>query len=108
MYSKQPPRVKRASPPQTLLGAIDENSGNVSPDVPLSAEKEDNPVTKLHTYAAVINLKKAYTLNSTPRPPVNEFDLLRGPNGEKFTDMRLNRRPDAFGGKGWKKLMCFG
>lgn len=108
MYSTSASRLRRISPPQTLLGAIDENSGKMLPDVPLSADKESNPVAKLHAYASTVSLEKKPTLASTPRPPPNEFDLLLGPNGEKFTDLRMNRKMDDSRGRGWKKLMCFG
>ena len=100
--------MKRISPPQTLLGVIDEDSGEVLPDVPLSADKESNPVAKLHAYASVTSPHKKPTLASIATPPPNEFDMLLGPNGEKFTDLRMNRKMGDSKGRGWKKLMCFG
>lgn len=101
-----PPRPRRPSPPQTLLGAIEENSGTVHPDVRLSSDKERNPVAKLHVYSAVVGSKKKPTLAAMRSRPVNEFDLLVGPNGERFADLRMNRKAE---GKGmFKKLMCFG
>ncbi|EXJ95100.1 hypothetical protein A1O1_00219 [Capronia coronata CBS 617.96] len=108
MYSTSAPRARRASPPQTLLGAIDEHSGIVKPDVPLSADKENNPVAKLHVYSSAINSRKKATLASASSPPVNHFDALVGPNGEKFTDLRMNRKVEDPRGRGWKRLMCFG
>ncbi|EXJ90080.1 hypothetical protein A1O3_03149 [Capronia epimyces CBS 606.96] len=107
VYSTSAPRSRRVSPPQTLLGAIDENSGIVEPDVPLSADKENNPVAKLHVYSSAAVSKKKATLASASSPPANEFDSLVGPNGEKFTDLRMNRKTRDARGRGWMKLMCF-
>ncbi len=104
-----PPRLRRGSPPQTLLGAIDENSGSVQPDLPLSAETDSNPVTKLHAYVSAPKSKRKLTIASTSAgPPSSEFDFLVGPNGESFVDLRMNRKPDGSKGRGaWKRLMCF-
>lgn len=107
MYSTSAPRPRRVSPPQTLLGAIDENSGTVQPDLRVSADKQNNPVAKLHVYSSSISTKKKPTLASTSSPPLHEFDSLLGPNGEKFTDLRMNRKLDDSKGGSWKRLMCF-
>ncbi|KAJ4516038.1 hypothetical protein HRR83_005342 [Exophiala dermatitidis] len=109
MYSStSTPRPRRLSPPQTLLGAIDENSGTVEPDVPLSVDKGQNPIAKLHVYSSAINSKKKATLASMSSPPTNEFDSLLGPNGEKFADLRMNRKVENSRSRGWKNFMCFG
>ncbi|EXJ61915.1 hypothetical protein A1O7_02346 [Cladophialophora yegresii CBS 114405] len=106
MYSNSGTRPRRLTPPQRLLGAIDEDSPTVQPDLPLSSSKQDHPVAKLHVYAALVNSKHRTTIARTGAPPTNDFDMVTGPNGEKFTDLRLNRRTG--GSKGWKKFMCFG
>jgi len=105
MYSSSGLRPRRLTPPQRLLGAIDEDSPTVQPDLPLSNSNEGNPMAKLHVYAAVVNLKHKQTLTRTG-PPSSEFDLIMGPNGERFTDLRMNRKLREV--KGWKKFMCFG
>ncbi|KIW70245.1 hypothetical protein PV04_02533 [Phialophora macrospora] len=106
MYSNSGNRPRRLTPPQRLLGAIDEDSPTVQPDLPLSSRNHDHPVAKLHVYAAVVNSKHRTTLARATGPPTNEFDMVIGPNGERFTDLRLNRKTEV--GKGWKKFMCFG
>lgn len=107
MYSNTRPHSRRASPPQTLLGAIDENSGAVRPDVAYSPNNKNNPVTKLHVYSAVFTSRRKPTL-ATAQPPPDEFAALTGPNGEKFTDLRSNRKPDSSKNNGLKRFMCFG
>ncbi|OCT49947.1 hypothetical protein CLCR_07700 [Cladophialophora carrionii] len=106
MYSNSGTRPRRLTPPQRLLGAIDEDSPTVQPDLPLSSSSQDHPVAKLHVYAAVVNSKHRTTLARTCTPPTDQFDTVTGPHGERFTDLRLNRR--TVGSSGWKKFMCFG
>ncbi|KAJ9504160.1 hypothetical protein LTR99_005910 [Exophiala xenobiotica] len=110
MYSTNLSKLRRISPPQTVLGAIDENSGAVQPDVPLSANKEAaSPITKLHAYASAPNCRKKPTIASASSPPQSEFDFLIGPNGERFTDLRMNRKMDPAKTRGvLKRLVCFG
>ncbi len=106
MYSSSGLRPRRLTPPQRLLGAIDEDSPTVQPDLPFSTRHDNNPMTKLHVYAAVVNSKHKQTLARTSSPHSSEFDLIMGPNGERFTDLRMNRKLRV--AKGWKKFMCFG
>ncbi|RVX66640.1 hypothetical protein B0A52_09391 [Exophiala mesophila] len=102
---------RRSTPPQpALLGAIDENSGAVLPDTPLSPDNKNNPVAKLHVYSAALASKKRHqqTLVTPSLPPPTFYETLTGPNGEKFTDVRLNRKiVDAKKGS-LRRLMCFG
>lgn len=107
MYSNTRPQSRRSSPQQTLLGAIDENSGAILPDIPYSPGNKDNPVTKLHAYAAVFTPRKKPTL-AAANPPPNEYATLVGPNGEKFTDLRINRKAADPKKNSVKKFMCFG
>lgn len=104
-------RRRRSPPPQpAFLGAIDENSGAVLPDTPLSPDNKNNPIAKLHVYSAVLASKKKQqqTLATPSTPPPTLFETLMGPNGEKFTDLRLNRKiVDAKKGS-LRRLMCFG
>jgi hypothetical protein len=107
MYSNSTStRPRRSTPPQRILGAIDEDSPTVQPDLPLSANRNSNPITKLHAYSAVTSSRHKPTLARTCSPPRNEFNHLTGPNGELFEDLRMNRKMD--GAKSWKRLMCFG
>lgn len=106
MYSGIGTRPRRLTPPQKLLGVIDEDSSRVQPDVPLSADRNTNPVARLHVYTAIVNSRQKPTLARSCSPPSNVFDMVTGPNGERFTDLRLNRKRAET--KGWKKLMCFG
>jgi len=105
MYSNLGTRPRRLTPPQRLLGAIHEDSPIVQPDLPLSSRSEANPIAKLHVYAAVVNPKRKPTLARSSSPPSNEFDLVKGPNGERFTDVRMNRKVQE--ARSWKKFMCF-
>lgn len=104
-------RPRRSTPPQpAFLGAIDENSGAVLPDTPLSPDNKNNPIARLHVYSAVLASKKKQqqTLATPSTPPPTLFETLMGPNGEKFTDLRLNRKiVDAKKGS-FRRLMCFG
>ncbi|KIY02445.1 uncharacterized protein Z520_02584 [Fonsecaea multimorphosa CBS 102226] len=106
MYSSLGTRPRRLTPPSRLLGAIDEHSSTIQPDLPLSSDSEKNPVAKLHVYAAVVNAKHKPTLAPMASPPASEFDRVTGPRGERFADLRMNRKMD--GAKGWKRFMCFG
>ncbi|KAH0837595.1 hypothetical protein FOPE_05181 [Fonsecaea pedrosoi] len=79
MYSSLGTRPRRPTPPSRLLGAIDEDSSTVQPDLPLSSDNEKNPVAKLHVYAAVVNSKQRPTLALSTSPPANDFDRVMGP-----------------------------
>ncbi|OQV00160.1 hypothetical protein CLAIMM_05695 [Cladophialophora immunda] len=106
MYSGLGTRPRRLTPPSRLLGAIDEDSPTIQPDLPFWSDSEKNPVTKLHVYAAVVNSRQKPTLAPISSPPANEFDRVMGPRGERFADLRMNRKLE--GAKGWKRFMCFG
>ncbi|KEF53259.1 uncharacterized protein A1O9_10707 [Exophiala aquamarina CBS 119918] len=107
LYSNTRPQSRRSSPQQTLLGAIDENSGSVLPDIPYSLSNKDSPVTKLHAYAAMFTPRKRPTLVAANSPP-DEYAALVGPNGEKFTDLRMNRKVTDPKKNGLKRFSCFG
>ena len=106
MYNRSGTRPRRVTPPQRFLGAIDEDSPAVQPDLPLYG-KNANPMNKLHVYAAVKNSKHRTTVSRKGKPPSNVFDMVMGPNGERFGDLRLNKKVQN-NMKGWKKLTCFG
>lgn len=102
-------RTRRPSPPKhALLGAIDENSGAVLPDIPISPDNKNNPVARLHVYSALLATKKKqpHTLATASTPPPDVFGALLGPNGETFADLRLNRRMADVKKGTLKKLMC--
>src|ERR1700744_2127680 len=69
MYSNSGTRPRRLTPPQRLLGSIDEDSPTVPPDLPLSNRNDSNPITKMHVYAAVVNSRHKPTLARTSSPP---------------------------------------
>lgn len=106
MPSKTRPQSRRGSPPQILLGAIDEHSSAVLPDIPYSPNNKDSPVTKLHVYAAVLTSRKKPTL-ATSQPPPNEYAALIGPNGERFMDLRMNRKSGGPKKNSLSRFMCF-
>lgn len=107
-YSATPPRrSKKNTPPRnaTRLGAIDEHSSIVAPDIPTR-----NAARKQTRYA---NATKFFTFGLPGRfdhsvPPVNAYDDITGPRGEKFGDLRQNKpfRPPNRGG--WRRFVCLG
>jgi hypothetical protein len=79
----------------------------VLPDIPYSPKDKDNPVAKLHVFTAMLTSRKKPTL-ATAEPPPNEYAALVGPNGEKFTDLRMNRKVADTKKNGIKRFICFG
>jgi hypothetical protein len=98
-------RSRRVPPGQVVLGAIDEMSRNVLPDMPHTPTKQSGQLAKTHVY----HTKRPPTIARGPPPPPSQLDLVLGPNGERFTDLRLNRKGADAKAKGViKRLMCFG
>lgn len=107
-YSATPPRrskkhVSARNAPR--LGAIDEHSSIIAPDIP-----SRNQARRHHRYG---NATKFFTFGAFPRvdhsvPPVNAYDDITGPRGEKFGDLRQNkpfRQPNR---GGWRRFLCLG
>lgn len=107
-YSATPPRrSKKQVPPRNTarLGAIDEHSNSIAPDIPLPHQNR-----KQHRYG---NATKFFTFGASTRSdqpglPVGAYDDITGPRGEKFGDLRQNKpfRPPNRGG--WRRLICLG
>ncbi|KAL6252678.1 hypothetical protein RBB50_000397 [Rhinocladiella similis] len=109
LYSLQASRPRWTSHSQTVLGPIDEDGGIIYPDIASSAAKETSPIARLHAYTSAPNNRKKATIASASGPPPNEFDVVLGPNGETFADLRMNRKLDVEKSRGMlKRLMCFG
>ena len=107
-YSATPPRrsKKNGAPRNTTrLGAIDEHSNSIAPDIP-----GRNPARKHHRYGSATKFFTfaAYTRSDPTVPPVNAYDNIIGPRGEKFGDLRQNKpfRPPNRGG--WRRAICLG
>lgn len=106
-HSSTPPRRGRGrgrTHPQTStrLGAIDEHSSTVAPDVPTQ-----NPARKIPGLK-YFNID-AWTKPGADVPPPNAYDTIVGPRGEKFADVRHNRPKDLIAqGKRRRKKICFG
>lgn len=107
-YSATPPRrSKKHVPPRntTRLGAIDEHSNSIAPDIP-----SRNPARKHHRYGSATKFFSfaAYTRSDPSLPPVGAYDNITGPRGEKFGDLRQNKpfRPPNRGG--WRRAICLG
>jgi hypothetical protein len=103
-YNHAGVRPRRLSPPQTILGAIDEHSPIVQPDLQLLGPHQDHPVAKLHAYSAIVKSKRKTTLAGPSTPPEDVFRMVVGPNGESFADLRMNRKMEM--ATGWRKIIC--
>lgn len=107
-YSATPPRrSKKSTPPRNSarLGVIDEKSSIVAPDLPAR-----NPNRKQLRYTSATKFFGfgIYSRSDPTIPPVNAYDNIVGPNGEKFNDVRKNKpfRPPNRGG--WRRALCLG
>lgn len=95
--------ASRHTPP-SRLGAIDEHSNSVAPDVPTRDPKRRIPgYNNKHKFFTL-----AFYLEKENVPPVNAYDRVVGPHGEKFDDLRSNKPVSPPGRGGWKKLICLG
>lgn len=106
-FSAAPPRrSKKQAPPRntTRLGAIDEHSNSVAPDTPSrhpDRKYKYGNATKFFAFGA-------YARSDNSLPPVDAYEKVVGPRGEKFNDLRQNRpyRPPNRGG--WRRVICLG
>ena len=106
-HSSTPPRRGRGrgrAHPQasTRLGAIDEHSNTVAPDIPTRNPTSKIPGFKYFSLAA-------WTHPEVDASPPNAYDTIVGPRGEKFADVRQNKPKDLIAqGKRRRKMICFG
>lgn len=104
--SYQAARRGQLTPPLKLLGAIDEESPIVQPDLELANETDVQAANRLHVSAALLRPKYKLHARTIATRQLSEFDSVCGPHGEKFRDLRMNRKTE--GGKVWKRFICFG
>lgn len=116
-YSSTPPRrgARRNGQPVTPnhLGAIDEDSNSVAPDVPRrhpgrNANRPRKIVGFIPGDASKFFSWSSYSRPHEDVPPPGAYDGITGPRGEKFSDLRQNKpfRPPGRGG--WKRMICLG
>jgi hypothetical protein len=110
--SSTPRRSMAGNGNSKILGSIDENGG-MSPDIPIRAPRRPQP--NATTYG-----KPRTFLNSFFSPPKDELEDIKGPHGEKFSDVRSNRRSDSNSDEtagrkkniirrgGWRTIICLG
>jgi hypothetical protein len=82
------PTTPRRSQPTKILGKIDENGG-MSPDIPIrNPRRKQGSPNGPPSYTP----RTFFTSLWSTSPPKNEFDSVKGPGGEKLSDVRENRR----------------
>jgi len=90
----------------TRLGAIDEHSNAVAPDIPKRNPNRNIPgFNSKHNF---FNFAAYSRSDKADVPPVNAYDNIVGPNGEKFRDLRSNSHFSPSGRGSWKRLLCLG
>ena len=114
-HSSTPPRRgnrRNGGYPQSALrrlGAIDEDSSSIAPDVP--TRSPDRP-RKFVSFAPTFDAKKFFTYNRWAHddsvPPPDVYEKITGPNGEKFNDVRQNRPFRSSGTGRWRRAICVG
>jgi hypothetical protein len=95
------PATPRRSQPTSILGAIDEDGG-MSPDIPLKSPRRRSPPSAPPSYRSRTFFNAL--LPAYISPPKNDLDDVEGPHGEKFSDVRKNRRADPVA-ENWKRRM---
>lgn len=94
-------RSPKSPSPKSRLGAIDEDSADVSPDIPVK-----NPFRSIGFPSLQFSLPAFPTLYAKRDPPKNIYDDIQGPRGEKFRDVRANKKVPLPGFWTWRKLVC--
>lgn len=109
-HSSNPPRRgnRRArNSPSTRLGAIDEDSSQVAPDIPTR-----NPNRRLvgltYSNAAKLFGFGAASFKDSDVPPPDAYDQIVGPRGEKFSDLRHNKPYSPPGKAARRRKLCLG
>lgn len=93
------------------LGAIDEESPRVAPDIPTrSARRPKKTVAFVPADARkFFSFSKYSRPDDDDVPPPDFYEKIVGPHGEKFADLRQNRPYDPHGrGGGWRRMVCLG
>jgi hypothetical protein len=91
------PSPRRVAAP-TSLGAIDEDTLNVAPDIPPRAQQRQ--------ISRVLNFGFTPTLHASRQPPAyTEYSDVKGPNGELLSEVRRKTAQPRRGG--WRRLMAF-
>ena len=112
--ARSAPSTPRHSQPTKILGSIDENGG-MAPDIPLRNHRRRSPDGPT-TYGPH-NFLRSLMFPTSTAPPKDDLETITGPHGEKFTDVRQNRRsyPGELQGKkkilrrgGWRTYLCLG
>jgi hypothetical protein len=98
----------KRSQPSKILGSIDENGG-MSPDIPIKSKRRTSPNDTSYNPRAFLNS----LFTTTIVPPRNDLDNITGPRGEKFSDVRQNRRSyqdpkprSRWRRCGWRTFIC--
>lgn len=103
--SNEAARRGQVTPPLKLLGAIDEETPTVQPDLELNNDTDIKAANRLHVYAALLRTKYRPHARTISNHQLSELDSVCGPHGEKFRDLRMNRKTE--GGKTWRRFVCF-
>jgi hypothetical protein len=110
--SSTPRRSMAGNGNSKILGSIDENGG-MSPDIPIRSPHRPQP-------SASTYVKPRTFLNNFFSPPKDDLEDIKGPHGEKFSDVRSNRRSDSNSDEmrgrkrnilrrgGWRTMVCLG
>lgn len=113
-YSSTPPRRggRHAynNSATNRLGAIDEESQVIAPDIPCrNCNRPKRPKTYLPADAKKFFSFSSYSRPDKDVPPPDFYEKVIGPHGEKFTDLRKNKpfKPEGRGG-GWRRMVCLG
>lgn len=95
--------------PTRRLGAIEEHSPSMAPDIPTrNPNRPKKMVSFLPADAAKFFSFSSYSRPDKDIPPPDAYDKIVGPRGEKFNDVRQNK-PDGASKRGrGRKLICIG
>lgn len=113
-HSATPPRRGNKIPSQRTptrhLGAIDEHSPSIAPDIPArNPSRPKKMVSFLPSDATKFFSFSSYSRPGTDVPPPDAYDKIVGPRGEKFNDVRQNKTDQPPGrGRGWRRKLCLG
>lgn len=113
-HSATPPRRANGRPthrvPSRRLGAIDEHSPSIAPDIPTrNPNRPKKMVSFLPADASKFFSFSSYARPEADIPPPNAYDKIVGPRGEKFKDVRQNRPDDQPGRRRRsRKMLCLG
>lgn len=96
---------KRSTPPQNRLGAIDEDTDSISPDIPVRSPRR---LLGGMQHNKLFQLAFPTSQSRSRAPPPKIYDDIEGPKGEKFADVRNNTRTEKEKKHHWKRLVCLG